>query len=94
MPSIYLPLDERRRVYARAAASVTPGGTLLIVGHDRTNLTAGVGGPHDPNVLFTPNEIGAELPGFTVVRAEALRRTSSDGRGPIDAVVRAVKRTG
>ena len=91
---IHLPLDERRRVYAWAAASVTPGGTLLIVGHDRTNLTAGVGGPQDPNVLFTPNEIGAELPGFTVVRAEALRRTSSDGRGPIDAVVRAVKRTG
>lgn len=91
---IHLPPDERQAVYARAAAAVTPGGTLLIVGHDRTNLTDGAGGPQDPNVLFTPNEIAAELPGFTVVRAEALRRTSSDGRGPIDAVVRAVKRTG
>jgi SAM-dependent methyltransferase len=91
---IHLPLDERRRVYARAAAAVTPGGTLLIVGHDRTNLSDGVGGPQDPDVLFTPNEIVTELDGFTVVRAEALRRSSPDEPGPIDAVVSAVKRVG
>jgi SAM-dependent methyltransferase len=91
---IHLPPDERREVYERAAAAVTPGGTLLIVGHDRTNLRDGVGGPQDPNVLFTPNEIVTELHGFTVVRAEALRRSSPDEPGPIDAVVSAVKRVG
>jgi SAM-dependent methyltransferase len=89
---IHLPPDERREVYERAAAAVTPGGTLLIVGHDRTNLRDGVGGPQDPDVLFTPNEIVTELHGFTVVRAEALRRSSPDEPSPIDAVVSAVKR--
>jgi hypothetical protein len=64
------------------------------VGHDRTNLTDGVGGPQDPNVLFTPDEIAAELSAFTVLRAEAVRRTASDVGSEIDAVVRAVKRTG
>ena len=91
---IHLPPDERRGVYARAAAAVASGGTLLIVGHDRTNLTDGVGGPQDPDLLFTPNEIVTELHGFTVVRAQALRRSSPDEPGPIDAVVSAVRAEG
>jgi 2-polyprenyl-3-methyl-5-hydroxy-6-metoxy-1,4-benzoquinol methylase len=91
---IHLPPDERRDVYARAAAAVAPGGTLLIVGHDRTNLADGVGGPQDPTVLFTPGEVAADLAGFTVDRAEVVRRRAPDGGGPIDAIVRAVRVTG
>ena len=91
---IHLPPDERRAVYARAAAAVAPGGTLLIVGHDRTNLEVGVGGPQDPAVLFTPGEVAAELVGFRVDQADAVRRPAVDGRGPIDAIVRAVRVTG
>jgi SAM-dependent methyltransferase len=91
---IHLPPDERRGVYARAAAAVAPGGTLLIVGHDRTNLEVGVGGPQDPAVLFTPGEVAAELVGFRVDQADAVRRPAVDGRGPIDAIVRAVRVTG
>jgi 2-polyprenyl-3-methyl-5-hydroxy-6-metoxy-1,4-benzoquinol methylase len=87
---IHLPTEERRAVYARAAAAVTPGGTLLVVGHDRSNLTEGVGGPQDPEVLFTPAEIVAELPvEFEIERAEVVRRRRGDGPGPVDAVVRA-----
>jgi 2-polyprenyl-3-methyl-5-hydroxy-6-metoxy-1,4-benzoquinol methylase len=91
---IHLPPDERRDVYARAAAAVAPGGTLLIVGHDRTNLVDGVGGPQDPTVLFTPGEIAADLAGFRVDRAEVVRRRVLDGDGPIDAIVRAVRVSG
>jgi SAM-dependent methyltransferase len=88
---IHLPREERRDVYARAAGAVTPGGTLLVVGHDRTNLADGVGGPQDPGVLFTPGEVAADLAGFRVERAEVVRRHVADGRGPIDAIVRAVR---
>ena len=88
---IHLPSDERRDVYARAAVAVAPGGTLLIVGHDRTNLVDGVGGPQDPTVLFTPGEIAADLAGFRVDRADVARRRELDGDGPIDAIVRAVR---
>jgi len=88
---IHLPSDERRDVYARAAAAVAPGGTLLIVWHDRTNLVDGVGGPQDPTVLFTPGEVAADLAGFRVDRADVARRRELDGDGPIDAIVRAVR---
>ena len=88
---IHLPPEERRRVYDRAAGAVAPGGTLLIVAHDRTNLTDGAGGPQDPDVLFTPDEVAADLEGFTLQRTEAVRRPAPDGRGPIDAVVIAVR---
>jgi len=72
---------------------VASGGTLLVVGHDRTNLVDGVGGPQDPTVLFTPDEIVGQLPAdFMVVRADVVRRASSAGPGPLDAVVRAVRR--
>lgn len=91
---IHLPSDERRDVYARAAAAVAPGGTLLIVGHDRTNLVDGVGGPQDPTVLFTPGEVAADLAGFRVDRADVARRRDLDGDGPIDAIVRAVRVSG
>jgi len=91
---IHLPPDERRDVYARAAVAVAPGGTLLIVGHDRTNLVDGVGGPQDPTVLFTPGEIAADLAGFRVDRADVARRRVLDGDGPIDAIVRAVRVSG
>jgi 2-polyprenyl-3-methyl-5-hydroxy-6-metoxy-1,4-benzoquinol methylase len=91
---IHLPRTERRGVYARAADAVAPGGTLLIVAHDRANLADGVGGPQDPDVLVSPGEVAAELPGFRIDRAETMRRPTPDGRGPIDAIVRAVRVSG
>lgn len=91
---LHLPADDRRRAYSNAAAAVAPGGTLLIVGHDTTNLTDGVGGPQDASVLFTPADVVADLDGcgLTIGRAEAVRRTvtTDDGdRTAIDALVRA-----
>ena len=91
---LHLPPEERRSVYARAAAAVRPGGALLVVGHDRSNLIDGVGGPQDPDVLFTPDEIVADLSGFSVLRAEVIRRPTADGVGPLDAVVHVVKDPG
>ncbi|MHB8890524.1 MAG: class I SAM-dependent methyltransferase [Candidatus Limnocylindrales bacterium] len=90
---IHLPPEERRRVYARAAACIAPGGTLLVVGHDRSNLTEGVGGPQDPAVLFTAREVAAELPaGFVVQRAEIVRRGAPAPEPvPIDAVLLAIR---
>jgi len=90
----YLQVDAalRARVLAGAAAALTPGGTLLVVGHDLTNLTEGVGGPQSPDVLYTPEAITAGLPGLRIVRAERVRRTvERDGAQAtaIDTLVRA-----
>jgi len=84
---IHLPRAERERVYAAAAAAVAPGGTLLVVGHDRTNLADGVGGPQDPDVLFTASEVAAALPGGLLVRRADVVRRGAGERVPIDAVL-------
>ena len=90
---VHLPVAERRAVLARAAAAVEPGGTLLVVGHDLLYLSEGWGGPSDPKVLFTPDDVAAELSGLTIERADRVRRpvTDEDGRPQVqvDAVVRA-----
>jgi argininosuccinate lyase len=88
---LHLPIDERRPIYRRAAEAVAPGGTLLVIGHDRSNLSQGVGGPQDPSVLFTPDEIAADLSDLDVVRCEVVPRRTGSGRSALDAVVRAVR---
>jgi SAM-dependent methyltransferase len=87
---LHIPADQRRRVLERAAAAVAPGGTFIFVGHDLTNMTEGVGGPSDPQILCTPEEIAAELPGLEIERAErVLRDVDGEERDAIDALVRA-----
>jgi SAM-dependent methyltransferase len=86
----------RAAVLARAAAALAPGGTAFVVGHDLANLTEGVGGPQDPDVLYTPEAIGKELPGLRVLRSERVRRTVERDDGlatAIDTLVRAVRGT-
>lgn len=87
---LHIPADERRPVFERAAAAVAPGGTFVFVGHDLTNLTDGVGGPSDPDLLCTPDEIASELPGLEIEKAErVLRDVAGEERDAIDALVRA-----
>jgi SAM-dependent methyltransferase len=87
---LHIPSRERRLVLGRAAAAVASGGTFLLVGHDTLNMTEGVGGPSDPDIHFTPNEIAAELPGLEIVKAErVLRDVRGEERDAIDALVRA-----
>jgi SAM-dependent methyltransferase len=88
---IHLPREERRLVYARAAEAVAPGGSLLVVAHDRTNLDRGGPGPQDPAVLFTAEEIAADLPDLVSARVGTVTRPLDDGRVAIDAVLRAVR---
>jgi SAM-dependent methyltransferase len=87
---LHFPPAERASVYAAAAASVAPGGRLLIIGHDRTQAAEGVDGP-DPERLFTAQEIGSELvaadPRFVIERVEVVRRVPLPDHGPIDALL-------
>ena len=84
---LHLPAAEREGIYAHAADAVAAGGVLLVVGHDRSNLTDGTGGPQDPDVLFTAGEIASVLAGFEIQRADAVGRDLDDGRRAIDAVL-------
>lgn len=89
---IHLPADQLERIFAAAAAAVAPGGTLLIVGHDRENITRGYGGPQDPDRLYTPELLSASASGLAIERADRVRRSvqTPDGeRIAIDTLLRA-----
>lgn len=90
---LQLPQPQRGVIYERMARAVAPGGTMLVVGHDGDNLTGGYGGPQDPAVLFSAEEIATDLAELTIVRAEQVRRPVDSDQGPrwaLDALVRAV----
>ncbi len=105
----YLQLteDERRTAVLRAFLALRPGGTFFLVAHDSSNLTQGTGGPTDPSVLFTAEEVLADLDGerFDVVRAGLVSREVVDAgatgtahnhhgeqtRTAFDALVRVVR---
>lgn len=91
---LQLPAGERRTALARAAAAVRPGGTLLVLGHDLLNLTDGWGGPTQADVLFTPDDVVAEIGDLRIEKAERVRRAVDDpgaSREAIDALVRATR---
>lgn len=91
---LQLPADVLGPVLAAAAAGLASNGTLLLVGHDRDNLADGVGGPQDPAVLHTVDDVTAALDRLRIVRAEQIRRpVQVDGRqrSAIDTLVRATR---
>jgi SAM-dependent methyltransferase len=91
---LQLPAGERRTALVRAAAAVRPGGTLLVLGHDLLNLTDGWGGPTQADVLFTPDDVVAEIGDLRIEKAERVRRAVDDpgaSREAIDALVRATR---
>ncbi|MFC7386436.1 class I SAM-dependent methyltransferase [Sphaerisporangium rhizosphaerae] len=83
---LHLPPDDLAPVLSRAAGAVAPGGRLLIVGHDVTNLEEGVGGPRDAAVLYTPESVVASLAPLAVVRAGRVRRPVPTDDGVRDAI--------
>ena len=87
---LQLPADELDVVLSRAAAAVAPDGVFLLVGHDSSNLTHGSGGPSEPSVLYTPEDIVAALRGLEIEKAERVLRSVEGAERPaIDALVRA-----
>jgi SAM-dependent methyltransferase len=94
---------DRRAAVRRAYGALREGGTFLLVAHDTTNLTEGTGGPQDPSVLMTAEDVLSDLGGetFEVERAERVARTvggpeSGHGEEPAatawDCLVRVVRR--
>ena len=90
---LQLAADERRRAMCVAARALAPGGTLLVVAHDTTNLTDGTGGPPDPAVLYRPDDVIADLRtagiDLSVERAETVERPVPGADRPaLDCLVR------
>lgn len=82
---LQVPERERKRVLASAASAVALGGTLLVIAHHTDNLEHGTGGPQDPAVLYTQQDVLADLsecPGLETERAETVRREVAGASQP------------
>jgi 2-polyprenyl-3-methyl-5-hydroxy-6-metoxy-1,4-benzoquinol methylase len=80
---LHLPQD----VFSRASTWVAPGGHLVVVGHALRNLTEGVGGPQDPAILNSPEQLREKAQGLDILRCEEVERTTADGAVAIDVVL-------
>ncbi|HYB26200.1 MAG TPA: class I SAM-dependent methyltransferase [Solirubrobacteraceae bacterium] len=93
---LQVPAAERTPILQTAATAVGPAGTLLLVGHDTTNIAEGDGGPQDPTVLYTAEDVSRDLEGtgLRIERAERVERpvqTPEGERIALDALVRAFR---
>ena len=72
----YLQLvpEQRRTVLEHARTWLRPGGTLLLVAHDVTNVEHGHGGPPSTEVCYSLDEVTAALDGLTLTTAEVAER--------------------
>ncbi|HEX2175224.1 MAG TPA: class I SAM-dependent methyltransferase [Nocardioidaceae bacterium] len=71
---VYLHVDVD--VLSRLRNVLAPGGRLVVLGHALRNLTDGVGGPQDPRLLHTEEQMRTAADGLQVERLEeVLRRT-------------------
>jgi hypothetical protein len=84
---LHLPPPERRAVFVKAADALAPGGRLLVVGHDRLDIGRDVRGPKDPGVLYTPDEVAADLPGLVLEQARRVENDLGEGQVSTDTVV-------
>jgi SAM-dependent methyltransferase len=80
---LHLPGDLRDALHLRLARSVGPGGVLLLVAHDPTDLETTVGRPPFPDFFATAEQVAAALhpDEWEVLVAEARPRMATDGEG-------------
>ncbi|MQA62561.1 MAG: methyltransferase domain-containing protein [Actinophytocola sp.] len=91
---LQLPAGQLRSVLNGAVAALAPGGTLLVIGHDRDNLTRGYGGPQDGDVLYSVDDLLGAVAGLRVEKAGQIDRVVDTELGPftaIDTLVRAAR---
>jgi SAM-dependent methyltransferase len=78
---LQLPSAQQRVVLEHAATWLTPGGTLLVIAHDRSNVEHGYGGPPSPDVCYTVDETVAALAALEVTTAEVAQRNVDTADG-------------
>jgi len=87
---LQLPSEQQQTVLEHAAAWLSPGGTLFVIAHDRSNVTDGYGGPADPDVCYTVDETVAALGALDVTVAEIAERrvdTADGSKTALDTLV-------
>ena len=85
---IHLAAAPRQHVLSTAARAVAHGGYLVVVAHHPDNLDGGIGGPQDPAVLYTAEDVVDDVSPthLTPVRADRVLRTVETETGTRHAI--------
>ena len=79
---MHLPSAQRTPLFQRSIAAVAPGGTLLIVGHDESDLQTTIRRPALPDLYFHAHALAADLDTrWTIVEAGTRGRVAHDADG-------------
>jgi SAM-dependent methyltransferase len=73
----YLHLEGE--VLTRVRDWLAPGGRLVVLGHALRNLTEGVGGPQDPRLLHSEEQLREAAAGLAVERLGEVLRPTPEG---------------
>jgi SAM-dependent methyltransferase len=76
---LHLPEAETTALLTRAVGWLRPGGRLLVLGHDVENITAGVGGPQEPAILYSVERLAPVSALLDAVRLEQVPRPTPEG---------------
>lgn len=90
----HLPQPARRAMHRTAAEGLSPGGVIILEAYTPAQLALGTGGPKDPRMCVTLDELREDFDGLELLVAREVERdiregTFHTGRG---AVVQAVAR--
>ena len=83
---LQLPAPMVRTVLRHAVTWLRPGGRVLIVAHDRSNLERGYGGPPTPDVLYDLHDTVSALEGLEIETAKVAERRVETVDGPRTAL--------
>lgn len=83
---LQLPPEQVRTALEHAATWLRPGGRVLVVAHDRTNVEHGYGGPPTPDRCYDLDETVAALAGLEIEVAQVADRRVETEDGPRTAL--------
>ena len=88
---LHLIPEDFEPLMGRVVTWLRPGGELFMVGHDRSNIEHGHGGPQYPEILWEVDEIVPWLEGLDIVEAGVVQRQVALEQGSataLDALIR------
>ena len=85
----HLPAEDRQAVHAAAAASLAPGGHLVLEAFTPRQLGLSSGGPRETELLYEPAQLATDFTGLTLLENEEHRLVLHEGSfhaGPASVV--------
>ncbi len=76
---VHLPGELRRLVHRRIGAWLKPGGVFVLEAYAPDQIQRGTGGPKDPAMLASLDELIEEIGGMTIEHSAALVRNVTEG---------------